>query len=369
MAGKDKLFAQFTMLNYIAGSRDRTVQEILEYLRENTNWGRAQIRPGRANDLGLRNVQNWLKDICATPEFAPYIEHRVDPHDKRQRIYRSSAPTVGQRIMPVEEACLVLMAEKFLEAAIPADFYDAALQDLFLAARKRLAEYEKQPKQQRKRVKDYFRRIAIESRGQTLVERRVPYDVLGPLSRAILEGRRVRCRYRGDKRELHPYGIVLRSPKIYLLAVDDHVMRKRRPADITPALFLCGRITDAAVSDQPNLVPADFNADDFVAVGGLDGEAADWGLPSRRFTLELRLFDAEDDNLLADLEEFPLSAEQQLVKEQGSNNYLLTAPRLRGTHQLIEWLMGRLERVEVLAPASLRDYVVERLDAMRARYT
>ena len=135
MAAKDKLFAQFTMLNYIAGSRDRTVQEILEYLRENTNWGRAQIRPGRANDPGLRNVQNWLKDICATPEFAASIQHRVDPDDKRQHIYRSTAPTVGQRIMPVEEACLVLMAEKFLEAAIPADFYDAALQDLFRAAR------------------------------------------------------------------------------------------------------------------------------------------------------------------------------------------------------------------------------------------
>ena len=368
MAAKDRLFAQFTMLNYLASSRDSTVQEILEYLQENTNWGRAQIRPGRGSDLGLRSIQNWLKDICDTPEFAAFVEQDIDPDNRRQYVYRSSAPTVGTRIMPVEEACLALMAEKFLEAAIPADFYDAALQDLFRAARARLAEYEKLPRPNRKRVKDYIRRIAIESRGQTLVERRVPYEVLGPLSRAILEGKRIDCRYRGESRELHPYGIVLRSPKIYLLAVDDHVMRKRRAEELNPTLFLCSRITDPKVSERPNLVPADFNADAFVAEGGLDGDAADWGLPSRRFTLELRIHSAEG-NLLPDLEAFPLSPDQAIKREKGKDSYLLTAPRMHGTHQLIEWILGRVEHVEVLAPSSLRKYIVERLETTLALYT
>jgi predicted DNA-binding transcriptional regulator YafY len=313
-------------------------------------------------------VQNWLKDICATPEFAAFIEQDVDPDDRRQNVYRSSAPTVGQRIMPVEEACLALMAEKFLQAAIPADFYDAALQDLFRAARARLAEYERLPRPNRKRVKDYIRRIAIESRGQVLVEQRVPYEVLGPLSRAVLEGRRVVCRYRAQPRELHPYGIVLRSPKIYLLAVDDHVLRKRRPEELTPALFLCSQIEDAEVSERPNLVPAGFNADAFVEEGGLDGDAADWGLPSRRFTLELRIH-LNETNLLTDLEAFPLSPEQTLVKEKGTSNHLLTAPRMHGTHQLIEWILGRVEDIEVLAPSSLRTYIKQRLEATLARYT
>jgi hypothetical protein len=186
MAAKDRLFAQFTMLNYLTGSRDRSVKEILSYLQENTEWGRKQLKAG-AGDLGLRNVQNWLTDIRESPEFATQIEHREDPQNRRQFLYSSTTPKVGQRIMPVEEACLVLMAEKFLQEAIPADFYDAGLQDLFLAARARLKEYEKQPKQQRKRIKDYLKRIAIEQRGQTLIEKTVPYDVLGPLSRAILE--------------------------------------------------------------------------------------------------------------------------------------------------------------------------------------
>jgi predicted DNA-binding transcriptional regulator YafY len=161
---------------------------------------------------------------------------------------------------------------------------------------------------------------------------------------------------------------VLRSPKIYLLAVDDHVMRKRRPEVLTPALFLCARISEAEVSERPNLVPAGFSADAFVADGGLEDEAADWGLPSRRFTLELRLFSG-DDNLLADLEAFPLSPDQQIEKERGTGHYRLTAPRMRGTHQLVEWILGRVERVEVLAPSSLRSYIVERLEATLARYT
>ena len=55
--------------------------------------------------------------------------------------------------------------------------------------------------------------------------------------------------------------------------------------------------------------------------------------------------------------------------EQGTDNYLLSAPRMRGTHQLIEWILGRVERVEVLAPSSLRGYIVERLEATLAQYT
>ena len=44
MATKEKLFAQFTLMNYLQGSHgDRTVQEILEHVRNNTTWGRAQL--------------------------------------------------------------------------------------------------------------------------------------------------------------------------------------------------------------------------------------------------------------------------------------------------------------------------------------
>jgi predicted DNA-binding transcriptional regulator YafY len=368
MAVKNRLFAQFTMMNYLHGSRNRSVQEILEHLHHNTEWGRSQIGPGGPIDLGERNVQNWLKDIRNSPEFAAHIEHREDPDNRRQHLYSWIGSTVGNKIMPIEEACTLLMAEKFLDFSIPADFYDASLQDLFLAARQKISGYETAPKQSRKRISDYLKRIAVDPRGQKLVTHEVPYDVLGVLSRAILEGKRVNCRYRSEERELHPFGIVLRSPKIYLLAVDDHAIRVVPHHDLKPAQFLCARISDASVSDKPNLVPDDFDAGRFIDRVGLDVDIFDWAVPERGFKLILRIFDGDSDNLLADLREFPLSSKQEIMEED-AGSHLLMARRMRATHQLIEWIMGRLDRIEVVAPTTLREHIVEQLAAMQARYT
>jgi hypothetical protein len=371
MATKEKLFAQFTLMNYLQGSHgDRTVQEILEHVRDNTAWGRAQLERGGPTDLGLRNVQNWLKDIRESAEFGQQIEWQEDPNNRRQYRYRSRGPVIGKRIMPVEEACTLLMAEKFLDAALPADFYDASLQDLFRTAREVLSSYDKRPKHARKQVKGYLKRVAIEQRGQTLVEHGVPYDVLGVISRAILDGKCVNLSYWGEARIVHPYAIVLKSPKIYLLAVDDHIMGRRRPADLIPTQFLCARITDASVSKRANRAPEDFDADKFIAQVGLDVESHDEsGLPATGFKLKLRIIDAASDNLLQDLKEFPLSKSQVLEKEQGTDNYILSAPGTRATHQLTEWIIGRLDRVEVLAPLKLRNYIAARIAAMHSLYT
>ncbi len=369
MAVKNRLFAQFTMMNYLQGSGGRSVQEILEHLRHNTDWGRSQLKADSSGSRAERNLQNWLKDIRESREFAAHIDYDEDSDNRRQMLYNWIGPTVGNRIMPVEEACTLLMAEKFLDFSIPADFYDASLQDLFLAARQKLSDYEKTPKHSRKRVRDYLRRIAVDQRGQSLVEHEVPYDVLGVLSRAILEGKRVSCKYRGERRELHPFGIVLRAPKIYLLAVDDHAIRVVPSHDLTPAQFLCARISEAEVSDKPNLVPDDFDAGKFIDQVGLDVDAFDWALPERGFKLILRVFDGDSDNLLQDLREFPLSKKQEIMLEEGSGHHLLMARRMRATHQLIEWIMGRLDRIEVVAPLALREHIVAQLEATRARYT
>lgn len=371
MATKEMLFAQFTLMNYLQGSHgDRTVKEILEHVRDNTLWGRSQLERGGPADGGLRNVQNWLRDIRESDEFGQQIECDEDPANRRQFRYKSRFSVVGSRVMPVEEACTLLMAEKFLDAALPADFYDASLQDLFRTAKEVLSTHDKRPKHARKQVKGYLKRVAIEQRGQTLVEHGVPYDVLGVISRAILDGKCVNLSYWGQPRIMHPYAIVLKSPKIYLLAVDDSAMRRRGPSELVPAQFLCARITDASVSKRASRVPDDFDADKFIARVGLDvGSHDESGLPAKGFTLKLRVIDAESDNLLRDLTEFPLSKKQTLEEEEGTDNYILTAPGTRATHQLTEWIVGRLDRVEVVAPLKLRTYIADRIAAVNRLYT
>jgi hypothetical protein len=137
-----------------------------------------------------------------------------------------------------------------------------------------------------------------------------------------------------------------------------------------PAQFLCARITDASVSKRANRVPDDFDADRFIEQVGLDvGTHEESGLPAKGFTLKLRLIDADRDNLLQDLKEFPLAKKQTLEKEHGTDNYMLSAPGTRATHQLTEWIVGRLDRVEVLGPPKLRSYIADRIAAVHRLYT
>jgi len=368
-AGKETLYAQFALLNYLDGSRDaRTVKEVLTHLHNNTNWGKAQLDEG-PQDKGLRNLQNWLRDIRESAEFGRQLDWQIDPDNKKQFRYKSRLPVTGNTDMPIEEACTILMAEKLFDVLLPAEFYDASLQDLFRNAREVLEWYEREPKHARWKASAYLKRIAITQRGQDLVQRDIPYDVLGVVSRAMLDGKCVAVRYKAKKRLLHPYGLVLRGPKIYLLAVDDRSQAVVPAQDLRPAHFLCVRMDKAEVSEQNNKVPNDFDAARYIAGGGLEAEShEEAGLPARGFTLKLRIYAGASDNLLQDLEEFPLSRKQTIEKERRTRNHILTAPGIRASHQLTEWILGRLDRIEVLAPDKLRSYIVDRIDAMRKRY-
>jgi predicted DNA-binding transcriptional regulator YafY len=371
MAGdKDSLYAQFTLLNYLYASRGpRTVKEILAFLQSNTSWGRAQLVEGAA-DAGHRNLQNWLKSIRESAEFGRHIEWQPDPANRKRLIYSSRSSVGAEGVMPIEEACTLLLAEKLLDQALPAEFYDAALRNLFRTARDIVSKYEQGPAPARRRVSEYLRRVAIAQRGQQLIQRSVPYDVLGVVAKAILEGKCIEIRYRGRRRVLHPYGLVIKSPKIYLLAVDDRVQMARGTHRLTPTQFLCSRIEDIRLSRHDSRVPAGFDAGAAVEHGQLDVSLDESGSPSgRSFTLELRIHAAAADNLLQDLEEFPLSRQQTIEREPGTRNHLLTARGLRSTHQLIEWIVGRLERVEVLAPRALREQVAAHIAAMHSHYT
>jgi hypothetical protein len=369
-AGKESLFAQFSMLNYLKGSHGaRTVREILSHLQNNTNWGRAQLVEG-PDDKGLRNLQNWLRDIRESAEFGQQIDWEEDPDNRKQFRYKSRLPVVGNREMPIEEACMVLMTDKLLDVLVPADFYDASLQDLFRAARKVLEKYEQRPKHAKRMVSAYLKRIAIAQRGQDLVQRTVPYGVLGTISKAMLDGKCIDLRYKGRQRQLHPYGIVVRGPKIYLLAVDQRAYSTAASRDVKPAHYLCVRMTDADVSERRNKVPEDFDADKYIAKGGLEAVSHhEAGLPARGFTLKLRILDGESDNLLQDIEEFPLSLSQVIEKEKGTKNHILAAKGMRASHQLTEWIVGRLDRVEVLAPTRLRHYFAGRIASLNELYS
>jgi hypothetical protein len=369
-ATNDSLFAKFTLLNYLHRSRgERTAKDVLSHLHIYTDWGRNQLEHGPA-DNGLRNVQNWLKDFCESSEFGREIDWNEDPENRKQLLYASRLPVVGERIMTVEEACTLLLAERFLDVALPKDFYEESLSDVFRAAREVIARYETKPKHLRQKISTYMRRIAIAQRGQQLAQLSVPYDVLGVCARAILDGKCLQMKYWNEDRLVHPYGIVIKSPKVYLLAIDDYVMSRRRPAELTPAQFLCTNISDPVVDKKASHVPDDFAAEEYVEQAGLDvGLYSKLGEWDGTFTLYIRIRDAASDNLLKDIEAFPLSRKQTLTEEAGTPHYILKAPGVRASHQLVEWVMGRLDRVEVLRPTKFRKHIANEIKAMHRLYS
>jgi hypothetical protein len=60
---------------------------------------------------------------------------------------------------------------------------------------------------------------------------------------------------------------------------------------------------------------------------------------------------------------------QKIEKIRGTEDYLLKASGMRATHQLTEWIVGRLDRVEVLAPERFRLYVAEQVDELQKIYS
>jgi len=208
-------------------------------------------------------------------------------------------------------------------------------------------------------------RFAFASRGQQLSRRTLATtEHLAIISRAILAGHCLEARYNHRDRVLHPYALLVREPKVYLLAVEhlDDIDSNTNP---TPEIrqFLCHRFEHLAPSNLPSVVPEDFSIHTYLDNGALEVpiHALQASLPEP-FTLTIRLRAMQHDNLLRDLEEFPIAGSQTLIRQTpDSDDYLLEVPGQRANVSLLGWIMARHDRAEVLAPALLRQYIGEKL--------
>lgn len=363
------LFAKFELLQFVLKARQpKKAKNLLDHLQHHTEWGDSELAK-EDHDGGLRAVQNWLKTIRDTSEFEQLIRHKELNKDQKDWIYGPQLLALQKNDMPIDEACFRLMSHKFLRDLLPAEFYEESLKDSFVEASSRLNKYEKKIAPRKLAVRSFLNRIAIAPRGQQLVNQNVPREVLNVIYSAILDNRCVKMRYKNKPWLLHPYAIVIREPKFYLLGVDDKVMQKRTPVNDDIRQFLCNHIEEPKVSNRPARVPKDFNATEHVHKGRMDVNMRNnMGLSERSFTLKLQFYNVTD-NLRRDLEAFPISKQQIIEDEPDTGNFSLTAPGMRASHQLVEWILGRQAQVKVLRPEKLRNYVAARIEEMHQRYT
>jgi hypothetical protein len=363
------LFAKYKLLQYLLiGNKPKKAKNILQHLQHHTEWGNAELAK-EDHDGGLRAVQNWLKTIRDTSEFNQLIRYEEINDNPKNLTYESQPQALLKTDMSIDEACFRLMSHKFLLDLLPAEFYEESLKESFSEASSRLEKYERNLNPRKLAVRSFLNRIAIAPRGQRLVNQNVPRGVLNVIYSAMLDNRCVKMRYNRKSWLLHPYAIVIREPKYYLLGVDHKVRQKRAPENDDIRQFLCNHIEGAEVSERTAQVPEDFNATEHVNRGRMDVTLRkNMGLSERSFTLELQFYNVTD-NLRRDLEAFPISRQQVIIDEPDTDNFTLTASGMRASHQLVEWILGRQAQVEVLKPEKLRNYVAKKIDAMQRLYT
>ena len=90
----------------------------------------------------------------------------------------------------------------------------------------------------------------------------------------------------------------------------------------------------------------------------------------QQFDLVMRIREKNNDALLRDLQDFSLDKQREaLIKPNGQENYQLTVPNQAPTYALTDWILGRSDRVEVIAPLELRSYLSDQLQATYKLYS
>ena len=154
--------------------------------------------------------------------------------------------------------------------------------------------------------------------------------------------------------ELHPQALVQRGPIPYLFALKNDEAQPVR-------LYALHRMIRAAVQPgSPARIADGFDLDDAIRKG-----KADFG-QGTLVDLELRV----RGYLAMLLSVCPLSEQQQTKDEPDGSEFTLRVwARVPSTGQLLRWLLGSGDNLEVVAPADLRHIVAVQAAKMAACYS
>lgn len=365
------LDARLCLLDYLHRSANpRTVQEILSHLHANTAWGQKQLA-NISGDQGLRTVQSWLQHLRESSEFGGFVDAIPDVNNRRRLLYQvDNGPSLRMAI-PIEEALLLALAEKHLELVIPEEFRAQALNDLFLRAHETIERFEANLSDKRPAIGHYLQSVAVHPRGQAITARATPYDTFATLSSALLHKQCIMATYNGRRRHLHPCAIVVRSPKLYLIAIEDKSTAITK-SDRQPKTFSAHLLGNIEATSQQSRTTG-FNLQEYIREQKLEAPLAPLNGEScqQPFHLMLRLHPNTSpgfDALLEDLELHPLNPSQKLIEASDQTHHMLSADSIVATEALANWIVSRLDRVEVISPLWLRTVIASRIQAVQKRY-
>lgn len=259
--------------------------------------------------------------------------------------WRKDAPAFGISNMDPVTALTFKLAEKHLERMFPRGTM-AVLDPYFKAANERIKLTSEST------LSRWPNKVKVVSRNLPMIYPQIADDIMDSVYTAVLEEYRFKAQYRtanGRVKEydVNPLGMAFVEGLTYVIAtLNEHD---------DPVLLLLHRMLEVNPTDIPVTVPDGFDLDEYTRE--LSFPIGD------DIKLKVLFYDQAD---IDRLRETPISEDQKIIKKK--EGWQLQAT-IGNSYQLRWWLRGYCERVEVLAPKSLRQEFADAALATAKRYT
>lgn len=290
-----------------------------------------------------RTVERDLNELSSS--FPLALDDRDKPYGWS---WQKDAPSFDLPGIDSNEALTLVMVEQHLKSLLPNSTI-AVLEPYFKTAHKHLNTTASS-----NHVKSWLNKVRTVQPNQTLLPPKIKPEVQQLISEALLSDRQVEIEYKRRKESkisthrIHPLALIQRGGLIYLyVRFFDYVDIK---------IIALHRIHSVKLLDMTTNIPQGFDIDHEVAHGRFDFGTGSMIDLKAKFTAEA------GEHLF----ETPLSNEQHIdVMEDGA---LMVSAKVADTPQLVWWLLGLGDGVEVLEPLSIRDHVINILKRAINKY-
>lgn len=260
--------------------------------------------------------------------------------------------------MPQEVALALTLAEKHLQKNMPTTTFRVLQNHVENARGKILASA---GKVDRKNLLRLINRVEISQRGQRLMDpSKLDMNILNTLYDALAKNRTIHIHYGEKQHTLHPAGIVIQPPKIYLIAKSEKYLDKPGYAH-----FLVHRILKAAAGLDEAKIDADFSLAEYIEQGNmmLPVNSGD----KRVYKLKVEIDARNAPNLIEDIRETPIQKTLTIHEEKTPGLYTLSITSI-WTVQLRDWLLSLGSHATVISPETVKKDLAAHLRQMLANY-
>lgn len=293
--------------------------------------------------VGKRTIERDLQSLSAI--FPLVVDERSKPFGWS---WSKDAPSFDLPGLNLSECLTLLMAREHLRSIMPTSIVNQ-MEQYFHLAEQKLNSLEGHSN-----AASWLDKVRIVPATQPLIAPQIDSQVLATVQQALLENKQCQIVYRkrdvveDDEYPVHSLGLVQRGQVLYL------VCSIKTYTDIR--LLAVHRIQAASVINQAAVPPIGFDLDAYLQSGAMG-----WST-----TKSVRLVAAFSAEAGIHLRETPLS-EDQLLEFLPDSRMLVKASVLE-TQQLLWWLLGFGDAVEVVEPADLREQIAEKVRGMTEIY-